>query len=223
MLLEQSVSAASDDPGPINRAKKIKASAEIPRSTAEKPRWSAENPRWSAENPRSLPLAIASLSFKEEDQLAAIAKDGASAENPPSTAEIPRSGSGSSVVIAGKEDRTANGSGWTMSRPIIFWDKKKRLEAERRYSGGLLPRVIQCSDFLPEKHITCDSAPPLSRRAGGDSSPPLSRGTATESVAWADSSPPYQGVRRRKPSLRGILPPRSNPTHPSMSPCPRLA
>ena len=184
MLLEQSVSAASDDPCPINQAKKIKASAEIPRSTAEKPRWNAEYPR-------SLPLAIASLSlsFKEEDQLAAIAKDGASAENPPSTAEIPRSGSGSSVVIAGKEDRTANGSGWTMSRPIIFWDKKKRLEAERRYSGGLLPRVIQCSDFLPEKHITCDSAPPLSRRAGGD------------------SSPRYQGERRWRASLGRILPP----------------
>ena len=67
--------------------------------------------------------------------------------------------------------------------PGYILGQKKRLEAEHRYSTGLLPKVIQCNDFLLEKHITCDSAPPLSRGAGGDSLSPLSRGAATESVA----------------------------------------
>jgi hypothetical protein len=64
--------------------------------------------------------------------------------------------------------------------PGYILGQKKRLEAERRYSAGLLLKVIQCKDSLPNKYITCDSSPPSSNGAGA-SVPPLSRGAGGDS------------------------------------------
>jgi hypothetical protein len=41
--------------------------------------------------------------------------------------------------------------------------QKRRLEAEGRYSGGLLLKVVKCNDYLPEEYVVGeDSDPPNS-------------------------------------------------------------
>jgi hypothetical protein len=128
-------------------------------------------------------LSLNSLSLREE---AAAAKAGASAK-------ILRSRLRPGIRKIKKEDRAANGrarsdrmvqanleafasiglvqkdfiSGICQMdhvRPDYILGLKRRLEAERRYSGGLLLRVVQCRDDLPEEYVVENPPqPPLIR------------------------------------------------------------
>ncbi len=178
MILGESNNEWPGGQGPIKQTEKIKA---------------------SAENPRSLPAAAASLilSLKEENDEAAAEAE-ASAENPRWSARISRSLFSRRVRIIKKEDRIAEGrprsdpmvqanleafrsiglvkNAFVLEickmdhvTPNYILGQKKRLEAERRYSGGLLLTVVRCNDYLPEKHIPREEPdPPQTPPKGGE-------------------------------------------------------
>jgi hypothetical protein len=178
-------SASAENPRSI--AKSPTASAENPRSTAEKPRSSAEIPR----SPR-LAAASLSLSFKQKRNTAAAAKARTSAENSHSAAKISISPYSRRLPNTQKKDRTATGSARSDPvvranlaafasiglacndfvsdicqmdhvTPDYILGQAKRLEAERRYSHGLLLTVIRSQDGLPEKYLARPDPPPQSR------------------------------------------------------------
>jgi DNA-binding transcriptional ArsR family regulator len=138
---------------------------------------------------RSLPAASLSLSFKEESYAAAAAKAGANMKNSRSRVKISRSHYSRGMRIIKKGDRTALGSarsdplvqanleafasiGLVRNNfvleicnmdhvtPDYILGQKKRLEAERRYSRGLLLTVIRSNDYLPEKYIARNEPDP---------------------------------------------------------------
>jgi predicted transcriptional regulator len=127
--------------------------------------------------------ASLSLSFKEESNAAAIAQAGTSVKNSRSRVKISRSRFGRKKHIRKKEDRTVHSRARSdpvvranleafasigLARndfvqeickmdhvtPDYIRGQKKRLEAERRYSHGLLLTVIRSNDYLPDKYIT---------------------------------------------------------------------
>jgi hypothetical protein len=135
--------------------------------------------------------ASLSLSFKEENNTAAAAQAGASVKNSRSRVKISRSRYSHRLQHAKKEDRTATGSARSDPvvranleafasiglagndfvseicqmdhvTPDYIRGQKKRLEAERRYSHGLLLTVIRSNDYLPEKYFPCEDPDPQS-------------------------------------------------------------
>ncbi|MEJ2352861.1 MAG: hypothetical protein P8Y03_23995, partial [Anaerolineales bacterium] len=158
------------------------ASAENPRSTAEKPRSSAEIPR-----SRPIAAASLSLSFKAESNKAAAAKAKARAEIPTRKVKVLRSLVSRGFQLSKKRDRTMQGRsrsdptvrtnletfgsiGVRRNRfvseichlehvtPDYILGQKKRLEAERRYSHGLLLTVVRSNDYLPEKYLALEAS-----------------------------------------------------------------
>jgi predicted transcriptional regulator len=150
---------------------------------------SVKNSRSSVEISRSLPMAAASLSFKEESDAAAAAQAGARVKNSRSRVKISRSRFIRNKHIHKKEDRTATRR--TQSDPMVranqeafasiglarndfvleickmdhvtpdyILGQKKRQEAERRYSHGLLLTVIRSNDYLPERYLAREEPEP---------------------------------------------------------------
>jgi hypothetical protein len=164
------------------------ASAENPRSTAEKPRSSAEIPR-----SRPVAAASLSLSFKAESNIAAAAIAKARGEVPAGRVKVLRSLVSRGFQLSKKRERTVQGRpccdpmaranlealasiGLRRNRfvseichlehvtPDYILGQKRRLEAERRYSHGLLLTVIRSNDYLPAKYLAPedpDSQPQL--------------------------------------------------------------
>jgi hypothetical protein len=171
---------SAENPRSISQA--LTPSAENPRSIPEGPAASAENPRSipesppaSAEIPRSRPVAAASLSFKQKRNTAAAAIAAASVKISPSrysrrwpnTKKKDRTATGSTrsdpLVRANLEAFAAIGlvrNDFVLEickmdhvTPDYILGQAKRLEAERRYSHGLLLTVIRSHDHLPEKYL----------------------------------------------------------------------
>ncbi|MEJ2263865.1 MAG: DnaA N-terminal domain-containing protein [Anaerolineales bacterium] len=165
MILGESV-----DELPGGHAGKIKTSAKKSRSNAKISRS------------LPLAAASLSLSLKEESKEAAAAQAGASAKKSRSSAKISRSRYHRGMRITETGDRTALGSARSdpvvranleafasigLARndfvleicqmdhvtPDYILGQKKRLEAERRYSHGLLLTVIRSNDYLPERYM----------------------------------------------------------------------
>jgi hypothetical protein len=164
----QMILGEGKDPWPVLGSGKIKTSAENPRSIPE-------SPPASAEIPRSRPVAAASLSFKQKRNTAAAAIAAASVKISPSrysrrwpnTKKKDRTATGSTrsdpLVRANLEAFAAIGlvrNDFVLEickmdhvTPDYILGQAKRLEAERRYSHGLLLTVIRSHDHLPEKYL----------------------------------------------------------------------
>jgi hypothetical protein len=83
--------------------------------------------------------------------------------------------------------------------PGYILGQKRRLEAERRYSGGLLLKVVQCGDELAEEYVVGeDSDPPQPPLKGGEKNPPERRRSPSP-------HPLLRGEQRREQFLGNVL------------------
>jgi hypothetical protein len=166
---------------------------EGPTASAENPRSSAEIPR----SP-SLAAASLSLSFKQKRNTAAAAIARANVKYSRSSVKHSPSRYSRRLHHADKKDRTALGSARSdpvvranleafasigLARndflseickmdhvtPDYIRGQKKRLEAERRYSHGLLLTVIRSHDYLPEKYLAREEPEPQITENGQES------------------------------------------------------
>jgi hypothetical protein len=151
-------------------------------ASAENPRSIMGGATASAEIPRSRPIAAASLSFKAESNKAAAAIAKARAEVPTAKVKVLRSLVSRGFQLSKRRERDTRarprsdpvvranlevfGSIGVTSNdfvleickmdhvtPDYILGQAKRLEAERRYSPGLLLTVIRSRDHLPEKYL----------------------------------------------------------------------
>jgi hypothetical protein len=178
--LPESPAASAENPRSLPQSPA--ASAENPRSTPEALTASAEIPR-----SRPVAAASLSLSFKKKRIAAAAAIARTSVKNSRSSVKISRSRYSRRLPNTKKKDRTASGRarsdpvvranlgafgsiGVTSNEfvleickmdhvtPDYILGQAKRLQAERRYSHGLLLTVIRSHDHLPEKYLTPENA-----------------------------------------------------------------
>jgi hypothetical protein len=92
--------------------------------------------------------------------------------------------------------------------PGYILGQKKRLEAEHRYSGGLLLNVVKCRDDLPEKYVVGeDSDPPQPPLKGGEKIAPRSP------LKGGEKNPPE---RRRSPLPHPLIRGEQNPPQPPL-------
>jgi hypothetical protein len=184
----------------IPSAENPRSLMESPAASAENPRSTAEKPRSSAENPRSRPIAAASLSlsFKAESNKAAAAI--ARVEVSTGKVKVRRSLVSRGFQLSKKRERTARGRsgsdpvvranlealasiGLRRNRfvlelchlghvtPDYILGQKRRLEAEGRYSHGLLLTVVRSKDYLPERYVPRENPDPQPQLFGAKMEP----------------------------------------------------